>query len=277
MSLMALATVLKPHLFRFAPAADTRLKSLPAVEQSPWGELEYTRFALVQPGHYLPDGTSRLPVARWYFEKSTRGQLVALFQSLEVSNEIRQLLLDTSRWSLTDGAVVVNPTSEILIGLGRSARQRLYSILAESPENFLQLHPFRFRGNGAAEWFAQSQLPADKLQLVHSLTYTNRGGALCLVDIDVLQEKLTSNEFHHLFESLCSEQSLLLSLRVTASTDVEALARYWGRGGREKDVLALLKSVARLPGGGSVNVDHLLPPFARLRLYTYPAANTTRR
>jgi hypothetical protein len=32
----------------------------------------------------------------------------------------------------------------------------------------------------------------------------------------------------------------------------------------------LLEALAKVPGGGSVTIAYLLPPFARLRLYTYP-------
>ena len=61
-----------------------------------------------------------------------------------------------------------------------------------------------------------------------------------------------------------------LRLQVTPDSDVEELVRYWGKGGREKIIKPLLSSLAHVPGGASISVSALLPPFARLRLYTFP-------
>lgn len=276
MALMGLASVLRPGLTP-PPASAVAIQSSnasPAAQSAPWGELEYSRFALGQPEVYLPDSTNQIPAPAWYFEKTTPEQVTALFNAVETSADMRKLLLDTNRWQREGDTVIVNPTSEILLGLGRPARQRIYSLLARSQVNVPQQFPFRFRADGFDQWFAHSRLAPEKLELVRSLTYTNRGGSVCLADIDVLQEKLGPDDFRDVFASLYSEQSLFLSLRVNPSTDVNALARYWGRGGREQEVLAILKSVAKSPGGGTVNVAYLLPQFARLRLYTFAPATT---
>ena len=211
------------------------------------------------------------PAPAWYFEKTTREQVAALFNSVETPAAARELLLNTNRWEVSGDTVIVHPTFELLLELGRPARERIYAVLGNSPINMPQYYPFRFRADGFDQWFAQSKLAPEKLELVRSLTYTNRGGAMCLADLDVLQQKLGPEDFHSLFESLYSEQSLFLSLRVKPSTDLEGLARYWGGGGRKEEVLAMLKSVAK-SGGGSINVAYLLPSFARLRLYTFALA-----
>lgn len=54
------------------------------------------------------------------------------------------------------------------------------------------------------------------------------------------------------------------------STDVDALAAYWDTGGRSKDLHVLLASLARVPGGVSLDLAHLLPPLPRKLIYTYP-------
>src|SRR5207248_590158 len=65
------------------------------------------------------------------------------------------------------------------------------------------------------------------------------------------------------------ERTFLMRLRITPETDIDALVRYWGRGGRGEELRPLLESMAQIPGGASVNISYLLPPFARVRLYTY--------
>jgi len=249
--------------------ASTNPEVAKAGQHGPWGELEFTTFSLEKPDGDLPDARAQFPAARWMFEGYTVEKLAALFQSLETSSETRRLLLDRSRWQVAAEGVALHPSRELLRGLRQPARQRLYPILGESRFNFSQFHPFRFRGGGFDEWFANSSLPHETLEIVRDLTYSNKFGALCLSDVVVLQEKLTPAEFQQVLRTLYSEPTMLVSLRVRPSSDIKALAAYWGRGGREKEILPLLKSLAHVPGGGSISVTHLLPGFARLRLYAF--------
>jgi hypothetical protein len=48
------------------------------------------------------------------------------------------------------------------------------------------------------------------------------------------------------------------------------MLEYWAAGGRAKDLRPLLESLARVPEGCKIDIAHLLPPFARQRIYTYP-------
>src|SRR5262249_33268144 len=73
-------------------------------------------------------------------------------------------------------------------------------------------------------------------------------------------------------QALCAVPAYLLRLRITPDSDVDGLVKYWGKGGRERFVAPLISSLARVPGGAELNISYLLPPFARLRLYTYPEA-----
>jgi hypothetical protein len=64
----------------------------------------------------------------------------------------------------------------------------------------------------------------------------------------------------------------LLRVRLDPECNLDEIIHYWGRGGREKLIAPLVTSIARVPGGGSLNISYLLPTFARLRVYTYPAS-----
>jgi hypothetical protein len=70
--------------------------------------------------------------------------------------------------------------------------------------------------------------------------------------------------------TLYAVPTYLLRLRVLPESNADALVKYWGKGGREKLVAPLISSLSRLPNGGSINLSYFLPPFARLRLYTFP-------
>jgi hypothetical protein len=67
-----------------------------------------------------------------------------------------------------------------------------------------------------------------------------------------------------------SVPTCIMRLRVKQDSDIDGLLKYWGKGRREKAIRPLLESLARKPNGGSINVSYFFPPFARMRLYTYP-------
>lgn len=64
--------------------------------------------------------------------------------------------------------------------------------------------------------------------------------------------------------------TLLMKLLVTAESDIDALDRYWNYDGNSRELRPLFESLARVPGGCRIDVTHLLPPFARKRLYSFP-------
>jgi hypothetical protein len=67
---------------------------------------------------------------------------------------------------------------------------------------------------------------------------------------------------------------MLVRLSVDRSSEINELAQYWGRGGRSTDIRPLLESVAGAGDQGSIDIVHLLPAFARNRLYRYPRLTT---
>lgn len=243
----------------------------PAVHRTngAWGRLELTPIALPEPDSYLPGAAEPIPAARWVFENHTPAQLAALFESLPATPELKALLLNRAGWQVLQDGVVLYPSLRALELLDRQSRQRLYPLLGESRHNFSHFHPFRFPGKGFRAWFKRSGLHPEILDLIENLTYTNRYGALCLVDIGLLQHRLTPHEFQEFLRSLYREPAVLASLRIAPGDNLDALAAYWGRGGREEEIRPLLHAVAELPDGGGLSVTHLLPTFARNRLYTY--------
>jgi hypothetical protein len=101
------------------------------------------------------------------------------------------------------------------------------------------------------------------------LTYL-KAGQLCLSDLGVAERVLGSKAFHNLVEYLFAVPAQRMRLMVNATSNVEALAAYWGRGGREELIKPLLASLARVPGGADISISALLPDFARLRLNRFP-------
>jgi hypothetical protein len=82
------------------------------------------------------------------------------------------------------------------------------------------------------------------------------------------------SDFRALVKALYREPTFLMRLKVTADSDIDALLGYWSNCGRRRELKPLFESLASITGGGSINIEHLLPPFARLRLYTHGPIST---
>ena len=238
-----------------------------------WGDLEYVKFSLEEPDEYLPDSTRPLETPKWFFENYSERQLVDLFRSLGLQDAIKTQVLDTAKWERAANGIYITPSPELKLALNSPARQQVYAILARSPVNVAHCYPFRFRAGGFEEWFGNSGLATDKQEQLRKLTYSS-GGSLCLVDIDLVQKMFSPQEFKCVFQSLYSEPSLLMRLRIGPDSDVDALVKYWGRGGRARKITPMLRSLAKIPEGTTLNVSYLLPPFARLRLYTFSSPSS---
>jgi hypothetical protein len=82
-------------------------------------------------------------------------------------------------------------------------------------------------------------------------------------------------EHRAITKALSRRTGLLVKLRVRPDSDLEALTKYWAPGGRAKDVGALLESLTKVSGGTTIDISHLLPGFARMRLNTFPKPPAT--
>ena len=141
-------------------------------------------------------------------------------------------------------------------------------MLAAYPANRSQCHPFRFNPANFEPWLRETGLEPDEADRFRRLTYTQED-VVCFSDGNILQASLSPEKFRQLVRALQSEPTFLMSLQVDEGMDIEPLISYWGRGREAQRMRPLLESLTQIPGGGSVNVSYLLPPFARLRLYTY--------
>lgn len=261
-----------------APAGGPELKAFSltnaepyfAGRPGPWGELEYARINIEPTDEFVTAEEQALGVTRWLFEGQTREQVLALARELGLTDAQQTILREQSTWQIAPEGPVVLPAGELIMGLAPEVRARLYAVLARSPQNNLHSWPFAFRPGGFAEWFENSGLAATTLELVKRVAY-QRGQALCVSDAPELCLRISDPaERHRLIKALSRSTSLLMKLRVRPDADVPALAAYWGRGWHVKDIEPLLNSLTKVPGGMTLDVAHLLPPFARQRLNCFP-------
>jgi hypothetical protein len=243
--------------------------SAPREKVPPCGKIKASAIPFADPNGVFPDRDERLRPAKWFFEGFSKTSLSAFINSCELTPAQKKSLLDKNSWIVATNGCAVTPVPQVVLSLAPQSRQKIYSVLARSSANYPQCFAFTFPLDGFDSKFKESGLPAAKLEKIRSLTYTN-AGELCFADLQAAETVLQPSEFNELVQTLCAVPVYLLKLRVTPESDVDSLVKYWGKGGREKFVAPLISSVARVPGGATINISYLLPPFARLRLYTYP-------
>jgi hypothetical protein len=240
---------------------------------TPAGILEYIRMPLGEPDDLLPDMRLPLGTPRWFFAGYSTPQLKKYFRTLDLTPEQRDSVLNSALWETAPEGAYVTPSLQLVAELGRGARSAIYAALAGSPVNAPQHYPFRFPMDAIDDRFGDSGMTAPAIETLKQLLYVEEG-ALCFADGAAAQRMMSSNDFKALVKALYREPTFLMRLRVTSDSNIKRLLGYWARCGRERDLKPLFESLALVPGGGSLNIEHLLPPFARLRLYTHGPKTT---
>ena len=237
----------------------------------PWGIIEPIEIPLANPNGVVPDQDIRFQNPRWFFENCSESELNRFIRSSKLEPYQKTSLLDHADWTSFANGVGLYPPEPLIWSLSPEARGQIYSKLAQSTSNYSQCFPFRFLPGALEPKLQAAGLHQAQISKVRQLTYTNEGYE-CLTDLECLRRVLKADEFKKLMLALYVTPTYFLRVRIPPGADLEALARYWGKGGREKRILPIIDSIARAPAGTAVNVSYLMPTFARLRLYTYPEA-----
>ena len=232
-----------------------------------WGDLTYTTIYLQRPDESFPPVFPTPQPIAWHFAARAEGE--QLFAAAALTPAQRRTLADPKLWQPDGQGWKILPPVELVRDLGPAARQHLYQALARNGRNALLQHPIKIVKADFPQWLERSGLPADKQNLVRQLSLAE-DQAVFFYDGQLL-ELLGSARERKLFAKAAAQvPALLVQLRITPSTDLEALLRYWGRGGRGQAMKPFLESLRQVPEGVSISVSFFFPAFARMRLYTYP-------
>ncbi len=236
----------------------------------PWGELRFVRITLERPDEFVSLPSGPVPQPEWLFAGYQPAQVRDLIEKAALPPAQAAGLLDQGRWQIRPDGVTLHPPPETVAALSRDARALIYGALSDFQQNSAQFHAFRYRRDRLEEWLDRSELSEPTVAALRGLLYP-QGEAECFADyFEVMGRIPDPAEKRRFLKTLSRESSLLVKLRVTPDTDTAALARYWERGGRAKGIGPLLESLRRVPGGAEIDIVHLLPPFARRLLYTFP-------
>lgn len=241
----------------------------------PWGKLTVTPVVVSPPLEYVAAdwGRTSEPDA-WYFPGTSAELLEAFLTSTGLSSEQVARVRSSIRSQPNIRGVVVTPDPELVRSLNPEVRSRLYVQLAKSALNFDQANSFRFLGASSEAWLGGTLISPQTRRRVEPLIYRD-GEFLNFADPEAIRSAVSdTEELRRLAKALLRQATVLVRLSIDKSSEVDALADYWGRGGRRIDLRPLLESAVGSGHDRSIDIVHLLPTFARQHLYRYPKVST---
>jgi hypothetical protein len=257
-----------------APAATITEGPTAPAKPGPWGRLSLTPIIVSPPLEYVaadwgrPDETFR-----WYFPGADAGVVKAFLASTGMAPDHVTRLVSRAQPDSRIRGTTIQPDLDVVKAFTPDVRARVYLKLAMSPLNADQGNSFRFFGT-AEQWFAGARISPQTRQFVEPLIYRN-GDTLHFADAALVRAEIDDPaERQRLAKTLLRQSTMLVRLSVTQDAEIPALVQYWGRGGRSTDIRPLLESVAGASEAGFIDIVHLLPAFARNRLYRYPRLTT---
>lgn len=238
------------------------------LKPGPWGNLEYLPITIAAPDELLQVQNTLNTSVRWLFKDYTRDRLASLLKTFELSVPQQNQLLDPVGLEIVTNGVVLLPSRDTVLTLSPKAIEQIYRVLTLFPENdqmkeivVASILTEMSEANGVSKTTAASFKQA-------SWRYGKNLICYCLPH--VLAAIPTYEEKSAFMKALSRQKTMLVKMRVTPDSDINALATYWSKACWSTDVKAILESLAQTPGGGQLDIIELLPPLPTSLLYTYP-------
>jgi hypothetical protein len=234
-----------------------------------WGDLLLTPIIISPPMElvFTDWGFMRRPT--WFFPNADTAMVAQILQSAGVAADDVARLCAEARSEPRISGVVLTPDPDWVRGLNPEARTHIYHVLAGSGLNADQMQAFRFLGTSSDEWFGNMVSPHTR-KIIEPLLYRD-GACMLFSDIELVRNEIGGDEeMRRLGKALFRQPTVIARLFINPGADVDKMVEYWGRGGRRTEIRPLIESVAGGGYGRFIDVVHLLPPFARDRLYSYP-------
>jgi len=262
-------------------ARSSTVNDLPA---GPWGHLEMTPITISPPMEYVPSTWGEVLPSAWTFPGTSAEQAEAFLVGAGMSAADARRVRATARPTPEVDGVSLLPDDATVRGLAPGTRAAIYRALGQAgvnvdrtrtPINFDQVTAYRYHGDSIDEWLGTDMLSAATRALVDPLIYRDKG-FLFFADIERVRSLIGDPaEVQRLAKRLMRQETVLVRIGVDAPANIDALAEYWGRGGRRTDIRPILESLSRASAlfddpNGAVDISHLLPTLARQLLYRYP-------
>ena len=235
----------------------------------PWGEIKAQPILIEAPASLL-SVNFRLGDGRWYFRANTPEEVTAFLRGAGLTSEqIARLTPGLQRIEGRDGLFATAPPEDLVRSLSMDTRSILYDKLAAVPENFAQVEPFRTTEMHLDAWLDAKKLPPELIAEVRSLMW-RRGSGLFFSDYNLVADRISSPVLKlALLKQLTHKSSVILTLQIPGSGDIDELVRYYAVNGRDDKVEPIMRALSEA-GGGPLGISNMLPAFPRVRLYRFP-------
>jgi hypothetical protein len=237
----------------------------------PWGEIKAQPILIEAPASLL-SVNFRLGDGRWYFRANTPEEVTAFLRGAGLTSEqIARLTPGLQRIEGRDGLFATAPPEDLVRSLSMDTRSVLYDKLAAVPENFAQVEPFRTTEMHLDAWLDAKKLPPELIAEVRSLMW-RRGSGLFFSDYNLVADRISSPVLKlALLKQLTHKSSVILTLQIPGSGDIDELVRYYAVNGRDDKVEPIMRALSEARGG-PLGISNMLPAFPRARLYRFPDA-----
>ena len=248
----------------------------------PWGDLEYFPMILEPADFYVSLNTDlkNWPAGTvWGFEATAAAEVFRILLDSGLDRDLATRLTgpDFLTKNETTGYLEIRPPEDVIIQLSSNQRRLLYPQL--KPDNDLNCfaRPFSLHPDGILVYPGEkSGVSSELVSLVEKMSYRgqllkHQGPPNRFSDINLALKKARDDrERWNLIKTISRDVTLSTRLKISDQSDFLTLSNYWSAGGRNKEILPLLKSVAETEGAETLDIVHLLPPTPRKLLHTYP-------
>lgn len=237
----------------------------------PWGMLQTYDVLIAAPDWALDMVPQPSSQTVWTFAGLDPDEVAEAIGQAGLPPEVARELLDRDRWRVIDGRIQIEPSRAALVALPPAARAAIYDVLAKTAENEFQVDPYYVPHNDVRRWLAGAGLRAELVDAIEKTSYPV-GRAIAFSDLPLLIAMTESRaEARQVIKSLSRTATVIMRLRLDGDSDLDMIRRYWSAGSANaKDFMPLLESTATNPEIRHLDIVHILPPYARKLLYTYP-------
>lgn len=242
----------------------------------PWGQIEYQDLSIDPTESSISPRECEPQPVQWFFANRSEEDLERTIDALGLPEDLRREFLDKRRWrSAGNRGTMVAPRDQLILDLPSDARTKVYRVLSESPTNRWHISPFTFHRHSMQEWRTDGSLAPATVDLLEQLTYGATGDLVFFSDKDLLLSRIPVPERLRALKVLRRRLIIAARLRIPPKANVERLASYWCKGNGVKSIVPILRELANEPAGGTIDLVHLLTPFARMHLNTFPEGGET--
>jgi hypothetical protein len=232
-----------------------------------WGDLEYVPITIAAPTEMLKVRGVEDAKVQWFFTGTTRIELDRLLEQAGTSASVRGALLSPAAVIQYADGLLLNPACASIRDVPEEGKAAVFGKLAGSTQNSGTRWEFQAR---FLESFSEYGVSGKSRKVVEAYSVRNGKSLLTYAMPCVLRDVAEQPEKEGILKALTQQQSMLLRLKVGPKSDLDALVRYWGKGMWATNVRAILESIQKRPGGGSVDLAQLFPPLPTSLFHTYP-------